>query len=69
MDTGIGMEKEEITTLLNENIVESTQGTEGEKGSGLGLSICKNFIKAHNGNFWIESEKGKGSTFHFSLPK
>lgn len=68
-DSGVGIEEKRVHTLLNENITESTYGTNGEKGSGLGLSLCKNFIEKHKGQFWIESEKGKGSTFHFSLPK
>ncbi|MDP2113482.1 MAG: ATP-binding protein, partial [Bacteroidota bacterium] len=47
----------------------STMGTQNEKGTGLGLLLCKEFIEKHNGRIWIESEEGQGSKFHFSVPK
>ena len=52
--------------LINHQV--STPGTANEKGSGLGLILCKDFIEKHNGNIWVESELGKGSKFIFSLP-
>lgn len=68
-DTGIGISKEEQNKLFNMNINTSGQGTEGEKGTGLGLILCKEFVEKNNGRIWVESEKGQGSTFYFTLPE
>ena len=67
-DNGIGMSKERIDKLfqLNQNV--STPGTKMEKGTGLGLIICKEFIDKNKGKFWIESRENEGSTFYFSIP-
>lgn len=67
-DNGIGIKKEIIPQLLDEHNLYTTPGTESEKGSGLGLSICVQFIKRNNGAFNIESTEGKGSVFKFTLP-
>ncbi|WP_346862129.1 two-component regulator propeller domain-containing protein [uncultured Draconibacterium sp.] len=67
-DTGIGIPQENIEKIFRiDNNVSST-GTEGEKGSGLGLVICKEFVKKHGGQIWVESEVGAGSTFIFTMP-
>ena len=46
----------------------SQEGTDGEKGTGLGLILCKDFISQHNGKIWVISDYGNGSTFKFSIP-
>jgi len=67
-DTGIGMSSKMVTNLfrLGENV--NRNGTEGESSTGLGLIICKDFVEKHGGKLWVESEEGKGTTFHFTLP-
>ena len=67
-DNGIGMTKENIVKLFKLEESYSINGTENEKGTGLGLLLCKEFIEKHRGKIWVESEKGNGSTFCFSLP-
>ncbi len=67
-DTGIWMSIETKNKLFLINHQVSTPGTANEKGSGLGLILCKDFIEKHNGKIWVESELGKGSKFIFSLP-
>lgn len=66
-DTGIGMEEEKVQNLFQEGHASSTLGTAGEKGIGLGLLICKEFIMKEGGEIWAESKPGKGSTFYISL--
>jgi len=68
-DNGVGMSNEIGDTLFNENSYLTTFGTANEKGSGLGLQLCKEFVEKHQGKIWVESEPDKGSTFHFTLPK
>lgn len=67
-DSGCGISRENQEKLLNLNTHFSTYGTENEEGSGLGLLLCADFVKKNNGDFWFESEEGKGSTFIFTVP-
>jgi len=66
-DTGIGIEPETIKNLFKIETSFTTRGTENEKGTGLGLLLCKEFVEKHNGKVWVESEEGKGSCFNFTL--
>ena len=68
-DNGVGINKEAIDKLFRIDESYSTLGTQNEKGTGLGLLLCKEFVEKHDGRIWIESEVGKGSKFHFSVPK
>ena len=68
-DNGIGMDKEKLHSLFDENMLKSSKGTCLETGTGLGLKLCKTFIDALGGNIWAESEPGKGSVFYFSIPQ
>lgn len=68
-DNGVGIKEETIDKLFRIDQSYSTLGTQNEKGTGLGLLLCKEFVEKHNGRIWIESEEGKGSKFHFSVPK
>jgi PAS domain S-box-containing protein len=67
-DNGIGITPELITKLFDMSLMHSTTGTAGEKGTGLGLLLCKEFIERHGGRVWVESEVGKGSKFSFLFP-
>ncbi|MBK7867736.1 MAG: HAMP domain-containing histidine kinase [Ignavibacteriales bacterium] len=68
-DNGVGMDKETKANIFNINAVRSQRGTRGEKGTGLGIGLCKEFIEKHNGLIEIESESGVGTTFRIKLPK
>jgi signal transduction histidine kinase len=67
-DTGIGMNKNMIANLFNLNVNTKREGTEGEYSTGMGLILCKDFIKMNGGELWVESEEGKGTTFYFTVP-
>ncbi|EKD32645.1 MAG: Sensor protein [uncultured bacterium] len=67
-DSGVGISKSNIGKLFQIDKSFSTQGTANEKGTGLGLILCKEFIEKHNGKIWVESEIGKGSSFYFLIP-
>jgi len=67
-DNGIGIPQDAQRKLFKPEAFHSTEGTNNEKGSGLGLLLCKEFIEMHGGNIRINSEPGKGSKFTFSMP-
>jgi len=67
-DNGVGIPKENIEKIFRVDSKLSTKGTKGEKGTGLGLIVVKEFIEKHKGAISVESEVGKGSEFKFTLP-
>jgi PAS domain S-box-containing protein len=67
-DTGQGIKKENLEKLFNVDTKFTTEGSAGEKGSGLGLSLVQEIVAKHGGSVWAESEYGKGSVFKFTLP-
>ncbi len=68
-DTGEGMSSKLLDNLFKLGVDNSTRGTAGEKGTGLGLLLCKEFIDKNDGKIWVKSEVGVGTTFYVSLPK
>ncbi|MBD8070144.1 histidine kinase N-terminal 7TM domain-containing protein [Bacillus sp. PS06] len=68
-DTGKGIHPEQAKVLLQEHTYPiSSTGTAGERGVGIGLSLCRDFVKLNGGDFWFESTPSQGSTFYFSVP-
>ena len=69
IDTGVGISQDECDKLFDKFYQSTHDDTRiTNKGTGLGLTICKTIIEYHKGRIWIESELGKGSTFSFTLP-
>lgn len=68
-DTGVGIPKERVDDIFKIDHMYSTMGTDNEKGTGMGLTLCKDFVEMHSGKIWVESEEGIGSCFCFSLNK
>lgn len=68
LDYGVGMDEKQISKLFSSNSHESTMGTSNEKGTGLGLILCKEFVDKHKGKIGVTSKKGQGSEFYFYLP-
>jgi len=66
-DTGIGMTAEEKAKLFNISTINSKPGTANEKGTGMGLILCSDLVKKHNGSIWVDSAPGSGTTVSFSL--
>ncbi|MCY1721827.1 ATP-binding protein [Prolixibacteraceae bacterium Z1-6] len=68
-DQGIGISPDTLDKLFKIEYSVQNEGTANEKGTGLGLILCKEFVEKNGGEIWVESETGKGSTFSFSLPE
>ncbi|MCC5930373.1 MAG: tetratricopeptide repeat-containing sensor histidine kinase [Cyclobacteriaceae bacterium] len=68
-DTGMGMSDDELAQLFKKNISHSKAGTRGEKGTGLGLKLCKHYAEENKGDIWVESQPQKGTKFYITLPK
>lgn len=68
VDSGVGMDEETKDMLFEIGKTKSKQGTKGEKGTGFGLLLCKEFVEKHNGTITVESSPNKGSRFIITLP-
>lgn len=64
-DTGVGIPEKDMERVFD----EFYSGSHAVEGAGLGLAICKRLVELHGGSIWAESKEGKGSSFHFTLPK
>jgi PAS domain S-box-containing protein len=67
-DQGMGMDRKTLATLFALDQMSSQRGTAGEKGTGLGLLLCKEYVNKHGGEIWAESVRHKGTVFYFTLP-
>ena len=67
-DSGVGISEPSLKRIFDQDQPVKTLGTNKESGSGLGLILCKDFVEKNGGRIWVESEKGKGSTFSFTVP-
>lgn len=68
-DTGIGLEPQHIPKLFQPEAKYKRLGTAHEKGTGLGLILCKEFVERNGGKIWVQSDVDRGSAFSFSIPK
>ena len=67
-DTGVGMTPDVIEKLFRIDAKHTTKGTANEKGTGLGLILCKDFVEKNGGKLWVESKPDKGTVFYFTVP-
>jgi len=67
-DNGIGIGKEDLKKLFRSDIHYSIPGTNDERGTGLGLILCNEFMERQGGKIWVDSKQYEGSTFYFTLP-
>lgn len=67
-DNGIGVPAKNLNKLFTNGTSFTSYGTLGEKGTGMGLNLCRTFVEKHGGKIWVESIEGSGSTFYFSIP-
>lgn len=68
-DNGVGMNDDVLKILFDKTAPYTTRGTANEKGTGLGLILCKEFVEKNGGKLYVESEVGKGSKFSFTVPQ
>jgi len=68
-DNGVGISEDIQKILFEKTTGYSSRGTANEKGTGLGLILCKEFVEKNGGKIWLKSEPGKGSTFYFTVKK
>ncbi len=67
-DTGLGISAQDLPKVFNKFYQVDSSTTRQQSGTGLGLSICRELVHAHGGRIWVESARGKGTTFSFTLP-
>lgn len=68
IDDGVGMSQTQMNKLFRIDVTNTTRGTDNEKGTGLGLILCKEFVEKNGGKIWVESEIENGTKFHFTVP-
>jgi signal transduction histidine kinase len=67
-DSGIGIPEDIGNNIFRIDVKYTREGTEQEKGTGLGLLLCREFVERHGGKIWVESKLGEGSEFKFTIP-
>lgn len=67
-DSGIGIDQDDLERIFMIDGSYSTKGTANETGTGLGLLLCHEFVTKNSGKIWVNSSKGSGSEFHFTIP-